>query len=319
MPSTSSVPCLMCDSGGCPVAVEVFPGNTADPATLGSQVAAVRRRFSPSKVVLVGDRGMLTQARIREEVEPAGLDWISALRGPAIRALMQAGEVEMSLFDERDLLEITSDAYPGERLIVCRNPLLAEDRAARRQDLLAATEALLEPIAEATRREKRRFEDPEKIGERVGKVIGRDKMAKHVTWAIDDDVSSPGGAMIPRSPPRRSSTVSVSSAPACRSARPDSPAIKSTPRPPNQKTRLPERKNLNRRVTIGGGWWVNFGRALTRVKIRSSTGEQGVARRDRACPPSKPRLLPRHKPRVRGRRSRAVCQDGSRCGDQWRA
>ena len=177
---------LMCDSGGCPVAVEVFPGNTADPATLGSLIAAVRRRFSLSKVVLVGDRGMLTQARIREEVEPAGLDWISALRGPAIRALVEAGEVEMSLFDERDLLEITSDAYPGERLIVCRNPLLAEERAAKRQDLLAATEALLEPIAEATRREKRRLKDPEKIGERVGKVIGRYKMAKHVTWAIDD-------------------------------------------------------------------------------------------------------------------------------------
>ena len=120
---------LLCDRNGCPVSVEVFPGNTADPATLGSQIATVQERFSLSKVVLVGDRGMLTEARIREEVKPADLDWISALRGPAIRSLVEAGDVEMSLFDERDLVEITSDAYPGERLMVCRNPLLAEDRA----------------------------------------------------------------------------------------------------------------------------------------------------------------------------------------------
>ncbi|MDE0342728.1 MAG: transposase, partial [Deltaproteobacteria bacterium] len=117
---------LLCDKDGCPVSVEVFPGNAADPNTVGSQVGAVRQRFSLSRVVLVGDRGMLTAARIREEVKPSGLDWISALRGPAIRALVEAGDVEMSLFDERDLVEITSDAYPGERLMVCRNPLLAE-------------------------------------------------------------------------------------------------------------------------------------------------------------------------------------------------
>ncbi len=178
---------LLCDRNGCPVSVEVFPGNTADPATLASQIATVQERFSLSKVVLVGDRGMLTEARIREEVKPAGLDWISALRGPAIRALVEAGEVEMSLFDERDLVEITSDAYPGERLMVCRNPLLAADRARKRSELLAATEALLEPIAAATRRKKRRLTGKEKIGERVGKVIGRYKMAKHFTWSIDDE------------------------------------------------------------------------------------------------------------------------------------
>ena len=178
---------LLCDRDGCPVSVEVFPGNTADPATVGSQIATVRERFSLSKVVLVGDRGMLTQARIREEVKPAGVDWISALRGPAIRSLVEAGDVEMSLFDERDLVEITSDAYPGERLMVCRNPLLAEDRARKRQELLEATEALLEAIAAATRREKRRLKGREKIGERVGKVIGKYKMAKHLTWTIDDD------------------------------------------------------------------------------------------------------------------------------------
>ena len=178
---------LLCNRDGCPVSVEVFPGNTADPNTVGSQVAALRQRFSLARVVLVGDRGMLTQARIREEVKPAGLDWISALRGPAIRALLQAGDVEMSLFDERDLVEITSDAYPGERLMVCRNPLLAEERAAKRQELLEATEALLEPIAAATRRDRRRLKGREKIGERVGKVIGKYKMAKHFAWSIDDD------------------------------------------------------------------------------------------------------------------------------------
>ena len=178
---------LLCDRDGCPVSVEVFPGNTADPATLASQIAKVRERFSLAKVVLVGDRGMLTEARIREEVKPAGLDWISALRGPAIRALVEAGDVEMSLFDERDLVEITSDAYPGERLMVCRNPLLAEDRARKRSELLAATEALLEPIGAATRRGKRRLKGKEKIGERVGRVIGKYRMAKHFTWSIDDE------------------------------------------------------------------------------------------------------------------------------------
>ena len=178
---------LLCDRDGCPVSVEVFPGNTADPATVASQIAALRERFSLSRVVLVGDRGMLTEARIREEVKPAGLDWVSALRGPAIRSLVEAGEVEMSLFDERDLVEITSDAYPGERLMVCRNPLLAEDRARKRQELLEATEALLEPIAAATRRDKRRLTGADRIGERVGKVIGKYKVAKHFTWSIDDE------------------------------------------------------------------------------------------------------------------------------------
>ncbi len=178
---------LLCDRDGCPVSVQVFPGNTADPATLSSQITTLQERFSLAQVVLVGDRGMLTEPRIREEVEPAGLDWISALRGPAIRALVEAGDVEMSLFDERDLVEITSDANPGERLMVGRNPLRAEDRARKRQELLKATEALLEPIAAATRRERRRLKGAGKIGERVGKVIGKYKMAKHFTWSINDE------------------------------------------------------------------------------------------------------------------------------------
>ena len=138
-------------------------------------------------MVLVGDRGMLTEARIREEVKPAGLDWIGALRGPAIRKLVESGAVQLSLFDETDLVEVRADAYPGERLMVCRNPLLAEERARKREELLEATEKLLEPIVVATRRKKRRLTGEDKIGERVGKVIGKFKMAKHFDWHIDDN------------------------------------------------------------------------------------------------------------------------------------
>ena len=177
---------LLCNREGCPVAVEVFAGDTADPATVGSQIEKLRGRFGLSRVVLVGDRGMLTEARIRDEVKPAELDWISALRGPAIRSLVESGAVQMSLFDQTNLVEVRSDAYPGERLMVCRNPLLAEQRARKREDLLKATEKLLEPIVAATQREKRRLREAHKIGERVGKVIGKYKMAKHFTWSIDD-------------------------------------------------------------------------------------------------------------------------------------
>ena len=178
---------LLCDAEGRPAAAEVFPGDTADPMTVGSQIEKLRARFGLSKVVLVGDRGMLTEARIREEVRPAGLDWIGALRGPAIRKLVESGAVRMSLFDERDLVEVRSDAYPGERLMVCRNPLLADERARKREELLRATEKLLEPVAAATRREKRRLKGADRIGERVGKVIGKFKMAKHFEWDIDGE------------------------------------------------------------------------------------------------------------------------------------
>ena len=178
---------LLCDAGGCPVAAEVFDGNTADPATVGAQVDKLRRRFGLSKVVLVGDRGMLTEARIREDVRPAGLDWISALRGPAVRSLVESGAVRMSLFDETDLVEVRGDAHPGERLMVCRNPLLAEERARKREELLRATEALLDPIAAAARRDKRPLKGADKIGLRVGKVVGKHKMAKHFELDIEDD------------------------------------------------------------------------------------------------------------------------------------
>ncbi len=177
---------LLCDREGCPVSAEVFAGNVADPSTVGAQVEKLRRRFGLSAVVLVGDRGMLTEARIREDAAPAGLDWIGALRGPAIRSLVDSGAMQLSLFDEKDLVEIKSDAYPGERLMVCRNPLLAEQRARKREALLDATEELLAPIAAATRRPRRRLKGAARIGERAGKVIGRCKMAKHFEWSIDE-------------------------------------------------------------------------------------------------------------------------------------
>ncbi len=177
---------LLCDRDGRPVAVEVFKGDSADPMTLGAQVDKLRRRFGLSKVVLVGDRGMLTEARIREEVAPAGLDWISALRSSAIRRLVESGAVQMSLFDQSGLLEVRSEDYPGERLMVCRNPLLQAERGRKRTELLQATERLLEPIVAATGREKRRLTGRERIALRVGRVIDRYKMAKHFHLDITD-------------------------------------------------------------------------------------------------------------------------------------
>ena len=177
---------LLCNREGCPIAVEVFEGNTADPRTVGAQIDKLRRRFGLSRVVLVGDRGMLTEARIREEVAPAGLDWITTLRAPAIRELVSSGAVQRSMFDDTDLAEIRCDAYPGERLIVCRNERLAAERAHKREALLQATEALLAPIVAATAREKRRLKGREKIALRVGKVIAKYKMAKHFELDITE-------------------------------------------------------------------------------------------------------------------------------------
>lgn len=176
---------LLCNVEGCPVAVEVFEGNTADPNTLGAQLGKLRERFGLERVVVVGDRGMLTEARLREELKPlAGFDWITALRAPAIAKLVEAGAVQLSLFDERDLVEITHPDYPGERLIVCRNPLLAEERRRKRAALLEATEAELEKIRAATARASRPLRGQDKIALRVGKVIDRFKVAKHFVLDI---------------------------------------------------------------------------------------------------------------------------------------
>jgi hypothetical protein len=178
---------LLCNSQGCPVAIEVFDGNTADPKTLSAQIHKVRQRFGMKRVVLVGDRGLLTSARIEEECRSVGgLDWITALRAPQIAQLAEAGAVSLSLFDQRDLAEIQSPDYPQERLIVCRNPLLAEERARKRQELLAATEKLLETIRAATGRTKRPLKGKDKIGLRLGKIINRYKMAKHFITEIDE-------------------------------------------------------------------------------------------------------------------------------------
>lgn len=179
---------LLCNSEGCPVAVEVFEGNVGDPATLGSQIRKIRKRFDLKRVVMVGDRGTITEARIDEELRPIdGLDWIGALRAPAIRKLAEEGVIQPSLFDEQDLAEVTSPEYPGERLIACKNPYLAKDRARTRRELLAATEKELEKIVQATRREKWRLKGKDKIGVRVGRDINKYKVGKHFKITITDD------------------------------------------------------------------------------------------------------------------------------------
>lgn len=179
---------LLTNQQGCPVAVEVFAGNTGDPRTLGPQIEKVKERFGLSRVVLVGDRGMITDARIREDLKPvAGLDWITALRAPAIRELVQRGSLQLSLFDQRELAEITDPRHPQERLIVCRNPLLAEERARKRAELLAATEAELRRIQKATRLVKRPLRGRAEIALRVGKAVNKYKVAKHFALTIGEE------------------------------------------------------------------------------------------------------------------------------------
>jgi hypothetical protein len=177
---------LLCAADGCPVAIEVFDGNTADPATLASQISKLKQRFGVSHVVLVGDRGMITQARIIEDLEPAGMDWITALRAPSIKALVEGGALQLSLFDDRDMAAITSPDFPGERLIVCRNPDLARERGRKRQDLLTATERDLSAIAAAVNRKRQPLRGAADIGIKVGAVLDKYKMAKHFDLTITD-------------------------------------------------------------------------------------------------------------------------------------
>jgi hypothetical protein len=177
---------LLCAADGCPVAVEVFEGNTGDPKTVADQVAKIKRRFALDYVVLVGDRGMITQARIDEDLRPAGLDWITALRAPALQGLVSGGYLQMSLFDERDMAAITSPDFPGERLIVCRNADLARERARKREDLLKATERELAKIVSATTRKTRPLRGAAQIGLTVGAVLDKHKMAKHFELTITD-------------------------------------------------------------------------------------------------------------------------------------
>jgi len=177
---------LLCAPDGCPVAIEVFEGNTADPRTLGAQIDKLKTRFALKHVVMVGDRGMITQARLDAEIAPAGLDWITALRAPAIRALAESGALQMSLFDERDMAAITSPDYPGERLVVCRNPDLARERTRKRLDLLAATERDLAAIAAAVSRARKPLRGEAEVALKVGAVINRHKMAKHFKLDIGE-------------------------------------------------------------------------------------------------------------------------------------
>jgi hypothetical protein len=178
---------LICTAQGCPLAVEVFAGNTGDPATVAAQVAKLRERFGIAHVAWVGDRGMLTSARIAQVLRPQGVDWISSLRAPQIAQLAQEhGPFQPSLFDERNLLEVTSEHFPGERLLVCRNPLLAEERARQRAELLAATEVELAKIVAATQRARQPLRGQQAIALRVGRVIERFHMAKHIELSIGD-------------------------------------------------------------------------------------------------------------------------------------
>jgi transposase len=178
---------LLCALDGRPVAVEVFEGNTGDPTTVPKQIETLKQRFKLKRVVFVGDRGMITDARIEATLRPAGLDWITALRAPAIQQLaVEGGPLQPSLFDTRDMAEITSPDFPGERLVVCKNPLLADERARKRRELLAATEKDLDRIQKRVQRAKNPLRGAAEIGKAVGAVIGKRKMAKHFETDIKD-------------------------------------------------------------------------------------------------------------------------------------
>jgi hypothetical protein len=182
---------LLCAADGCPVAVEVFEGDTGDPKTLAVQIDKLKKRFGLRRVALVGDRGMITTARIEHDLKPAGLDWITALRAPAIQALAaDDGPLQLSLFDDHDMAEIVSPDYPGERLIVCRNGALAAERARKREDLLGASEKDLAKIQAATARPRNPLRGRDEIALRVGAVLGRRKVAKHFRLTITEETLS---------------------------------------------------------------------------------------------------------------------------------
>jgi hypothetical protein len=177
---------LLTDAQGRPIALDVYPGNTADPTTVPKQIVKVRERFALTRVVLVGDRGLLTQTQIDTLKQYPGLGWISALRSEAIRELIDKGMLERSLFDQVNLAEITSPDFPGERLIACYNPLLAEKRQKKRQRLLKATEENLGKLAAEVQRRTKKLLTTAEIGIKAGKVISKHKMAKHFQLQITD-------------------------------------------------------------------------------------------------------------------------------------
>ena len=181
---------LLCAPDGCPVAIEVFDGNTGDPTTLAPQIDKLKQRFGLNHVVLVGDRGMITEARITADIKSADLDWITALRAPAIKDLLNSGALQLTLFDTRDMASITSPDYPGERLVVCRNPDLAAERSRKREELLAATEKELARIKVAVERKRNPLRGTAEIALAVGAVLNTYKMKKHFELTLTDDAFS---------------------------------------------------------------------------------------------------------------------------------
>jgi hypothetical protein len=177
---------LLTDRLGCPISIHAYPGNTSDPVTMADQVRTLKERFGLARVTLVGDRGVLTQARIDALGSTPGIGFLSALRSTSIRALVENGDIQMSLFDTQNLCEIASKEYPGERLVACFNPLLSAERARKRQALLEATEAKLEAIAKDVERRKEKVLSKEDIALRVGRVIDRYKMRKHFDLVFGD-------------------------------------------------------------------------------------------------------------------------------------
>jgi transposase len=177
---------LLTDSEGRPVAVDVYPGNTGDPTTVADQVEKLRQRFGLERVVLVGDRGLLTRTQLKTLRQYPGLGWISALRSTEVRSLIDTGCLQLSLFDQQNLAEIHSPDFPDERLVACHNPLLADQRRRKRQELVAATEADLERISQQVKRRTKTLLTEAEIGLKVGRVLNRYKMAKHFTVKIAD-------------------------------------------------------------------------------------------------------------------------------------
>ncbi len=177
---------VMTNGEGCPVAVEVYPGNTGDSTTVGDQIEKLRERFKLSRVVLVGDRGMLTQPQIDKLKQHPGFGWITALTSTAIRELVKQGALQLSLLDQKNLAEITAPDYPGERLMVCHNPVLEEERKRKREALLEATEKSLEKISKEVTRRKKKALTAAEIGLKVGKVLGRYKVGKHFACKIGE-------------------------------------------------------------------------------------------------------------------------------------
>ena len=179
---------MLCNKEGCPIAVEVWAGNTSDTTTLAKQIRKVKEKFGIEKIVWVGDKGMITETRIREEMaEAEGIEWITSLRRVQIKELLKQEEMQLSLFDEKNLVEIESAEYQGERLIVCRNPILAEERRKERKSLIEATEKELEKIAIATQRTKKRLTGKEAIAMRVGKLVGKKPGYKYFSWQIEEN------------------------------------------------------------------------------------------------------------------------------------